>query len=261
MKTRQIAPNHADHDLLLIAAHVAGDASPDEADWATTILATCVECRQVASDLAAITTASQALPAPRRSRDFRLTPDQAAGLRHRSIGSRIAAALLDSRGPARALPAALMTIGLAALLVSTMPGLPGAGAPAARDLREQVFTSPTAAPTGDARTGAESVGAPDAAKSPGSPSGAPQLAPPAVTDGRTSAGAGSTSAPVPASQGGALAPKATSSAAPVVPAPADKSPGTGAVEGPSPRLGIAFVSLLAGLFLLILRRAGPRATA
>ena len=170
-------------------------------------------------------------------------------------------ALLASRGPARALPAALMTIGLAALLVSTMPGLPGAGAPAARDLREQVFTSPTAAPTGNARTGGESVGAPDTAKSPSGPSGAPQLAPPAVTDGRTNGAAGSGSTPAPADQGAAPIPQATSSPAPVVPAPADQSANPVALQGPSPLHVVAFASLLAGLFLLILRRAGPRATA
>ena len=259
MRTRRIGPDHADHDLLLIAAHVAGDASPDEADQAATLLATCGECRQVASDLAAITSASRALPVPRRARDFQVTPEQAARLRHRSIGDRIAAALLASRGPARALPAALMTIGLAALLVSTVPGVPGVGAPQSRDLREQVFTSPTAAPTDDSRTGAESVGAPDAAKNPSGTSGAPQLAPPAVTDGRTNVTAGSGSTPAPDDQGAAPVPQPTSSAAPVT-APADQSARTGGVQWPSPLHVVAFVSLLAGLLLLILRR-GPRPTA
>jgi hypothetical protein len=81
-----------------------------------------------------------------------------------------------------------------------------------------------------------------------------------VTDGRTNGSAGSTAAPVPASQGGAPEPEATSSAAPVVSAPADQSASVGSGQGPSPLHVVAFVSLLAGLFLLILRRAGPRPT-
>src|SRR5262245_3670096 len=118
MTERRVPADHASHDQLLVAAHVAGDTSLEEAGRARALLAVCAQCREVAAGLASIAAASRQLPAPRRTRDFRITPDEAARIRRRSFWDRVAAAFLAPRGMGRAMAPALMTLGLAALLVS-----------------------------------------------------------------------------------------------------------------------------------------------
>lgn len=77
-------PNpHAAHDLELIAALAAGDAAGRERNLATAQLDACAECTRLYADLAAISAAMAELPVPARTRDFRLTAEQAADLRPR----------------------------------------------------------------------------------------------------------------------------------------------------------------------------------
>jgi hypothetical protein len=110
---------HDEHDALLIAAWVARDTDPGEAAQAAAQAAGCVECRALADDLRAIQAATAALPAPERTRDYRLTPAGAARLRSRR-------GWLDpfrpgATGRLRPLAAAMTAIGLAGLLVTTLP--------------------------------------------------------------------------------------------------------------------------------------------
>ena len=73
--------SHADHDPLAIAAYAAGDATGPELDDALALVAACADCAALHHDLRAIAAALPGLPAQARSRDFRLTPEQAASLR------------------------------------------------------------------------------------------------------------------------------------------------------------------------------------
>ena len=72
---------HAAHDADLVAAYAAGDATGAELEAATTLVAACGGCAALHRDLRVIAAALPAMPAPRRTRDFRLTPEQAASLR------------------------------------------------------------------------------------------------------------------------------------------------------------------------------------
>ena len=164
MTSHDPAVAHAGHDLLLIAAHAAGDTAGTEAARARELIAGCDECRDLAADLAALRTASRQLPPPQRSRDFRLSPETAARLRSRSPWRRVVEGITGPHGFGRPLAATLMTLGLAGLMISATPlGAPFAGAPAARENAERAL-GPS-----DAGSGFSGGSAPDA----GAPSGAP----------------------------------------------------------------------------------------
>jgi hypothetical protein len=116
---------HAEHDLLLVAAHAAGDLDETQRSSAEALLARCSDCRQLAADLRAIAAATAALPAAARTRDFTLRPQDAARLRPRGW-RRLAAALGPSRLELlRPVAPALMTLGLVGLLVSGLPLIQG----------------------------------------------------------------------------------------------------------------------------------------
>jgi hypothetical protein len=126
-----IPATHADHDPLVIAAHAAGDAEGAELDTALALVAACPDCAALHHDLRAIASALPTLPDPVRSRDFRLSPGQAASLRP-SAWRRLLAPLAGPRfafaGP---LGTGLATLGIAGFLVAGAVGMPIAGSAAA----------------------------------------------------------------------------------------------------------------------------------
>ena len=72
---------HDSHDLALVV-DLATDArlDPASAAAARSLVAACPDCATLAADLAVIVRATAASTVPARTRDFRLTPDQAARL-------------------------------------------------------------------------------------------------------------------------------------------------------------------------------------
>ena len=123
--------SHADHDPLAIAACAAGDATGPELDAALALVAACPDCAALHHDLRAIAAALPALPAPVRSRDFRLTPDQADSLRPagwRRLLAPLAGPRFAFAGP---LGTGLATLGIAGLLVAGSVGIPLGGAASA----------------------------------------------------------------------------------------------------------------------------------
>jgi hypothetical protein len=137
---------HAQHDPLLVASLAADDLAGADRDRANAQIATCADCAELHADLILIARATAALPAVVAPRDFTLSPEQAAALR--PVGWRRLAAAISGSRPlmSRQLGIGLATIGLAGLLVSTLPsiqfggnragapagqGAPGAAAPAA----------------------------------------------------------------------------------------------------------------------------------
>jgi hypothetical protein len=158
--------SHADHDSLTIAAYAAGDATGPELDDALALVAACGDCAALHHDLRAIAAALPALPAPPRTRDFRLTPGQAASLRPagwRRMLAPLAGPKFSFAGP---LGAGLATLGLAGLLVAGSFGVPLAA------------TAPTAG--GAAASGASDATAVEMAPQMAPASGAP--APTAAAD-------------------------------------------------------------------------------
>ncbi len=119
-----LPPSHADHDPLAIAAYAAGDATGPELDDALALVAACTDCAALHHDLRAIAAALPDLPAPARSRDFRLTPGQAASLRPsgwRRLLAPFAGPKFAFAGP---VGAGLATLGLAGILVAGSFGVP-----------------------------------------------------------------------------------------------------------------------------------------
>jgi len=74
------ADGHAGHDLERIAALLDADLSPADRMTGEAMVAACTECARLRDDLFSIAGAASAMPAPGRTRDFRLTPADAARL-------------------------------------------------------------------------------------------------------------------------------------------------------------------------------------
>ena len=190
--------DHPAHDLELVAAHAAGDATGLDLEAATTLIATCPECATLHRDLRAIAAALPELPAPVRHRDFRLSEDQAAALRT-NRWRRLVGVLAGPRFSfAAPLGTGLATLGIAVLVVSGSLGLPfatGGAASAERAASGQQFAMQSPVPS--AATAVDGAGAPRASlpprrrrpSAPGAATAAPEA--PATTSGPdTAAGDG-----------------------------------------------------------------------
>ena len=114
---------HPDRDDTLVARLAADDIAPGSRDdtLARARIADCPACAELHADLQAIVAATADLPAPRRTRDFQLTDADAARLRR--TGWRDVLARLGSPSFAftRPLAAGLATLGIAGLLLATVP--------------------------------------------------------------------------------------------------------------------------------------------
>jgi hypothetical protein len=189
---------HTEHDLLLVAAHSAGDVEPADRPAAEALLAACPECADLAADLRAIAAATAQIPAPARPRDFTLRPQDAARLR--PLGWRRVAAAFGARrlDVTRPLAIGLTTFGLVGLLVSGAPllsfgGSTGAAPSAAGATAAAGPAAAASAPGGDdesatiEKAGVPSPAASAAAASPGPlRDGAGQPGPSASGDARNS---------------------------------------------------------------------------
>jgi hypothetical protein len=252
---------HATHDRVLIANLL--DRSPSDADRARAEaqMADCRECALLHEDLVALSAATRTMPVPSRPRDFTLTAADADRLRVRGW-RRVLAGIGSSRDVfSRPLAIGLTTLGIAGLLVATIPSaLPGLGgsatslSPAEDAARNAAGTASGAAGTNPEFL-AQSSAAPEAASAPAiaaagpttAPSGAPApaaAAPPEPTPEVLVEGGEGSIAGEPQDQG--AFDTYQKSFAPTEPA------------GPSPLLAVAGLLLLAGLGLFGLRWTARR---
>jgi hypothetical protein len=118
--SRPDAP-HRVHDLLLIAAFAGNDVAGAERDRAQALVEACAECRSLVDDLHALDRATASLPTPPRPRDFRLTAADAARLRERGTRRFVLAAHRPRFPIPQPVAAAITMLGLAGLLVTTIP--------------------------------------------------------------------------------------------------------------------------------------------
>jgi hypothetical protein len=227
-----------DHDETLIARLAADDLTDPEAATATRLVADCPACAQLHADLHSIIAATAQLPAPHRTRDFRLTDADAARLR-RTGWRRLLGRFGDPRlAFTRPLATGLVTLGIAGLLLSAAPSfLPLLGSSSA------ATSAPAVAPgvggletPGTAAGGGQGAGAPVAGSDSGGTTGdgvnAAASAPPPVA----AASAAASAAPASAGPGpvyGAVGsteptPRAVASTA------ADLGNGTVGIGAPSP---------------------------
>lgn len=236
---------HADEHALLIVALQAGDLAATERTRAETLRASCPACASLFADLEVLRTATRALPAPRRTRDFRLSDEDAARLRSRGW-RRVLDWLAAPGSTVRPLATGLATLGVAGLLVASMPGFLGSFGSAG--------AAPLAAPE---MTVATVQGAGSAA-----PTAAPALGPETVTDGT-----GKLATQPPGGAGSQYGP-ATAGEVPVPTAAGDRNaaegptgPVRGALStsaGPSIAVVVSLGLLVAGIGLFLARWAARR---
>ena len=153
MHEQPSSSDHAQHDLLVVAAFADRGATGEEADLARTQIASCAECAALHADLISLATATRQLPPIERPRDFRLRPVDAQRLRPNLIRRLFGSFGTPRDGFSRPLAAGLTTLGLAGLMLGILPGtlsLGGAtssgGAPAstAMDQTLEAGASPAA---------------------------------------------------------------------------------------------------------------------
>ncbi|MBA2275379.1 MAG: hypothetical protein H0W00_01600 [Chloroflexi bacterium] len=140
------SPNGADHqshDRLSVVSLAFGDLPAQERPAAQALRDTCFECAALADEVRLISLAMAQLPAPRRSRDFRLTQEQMQGARG-SILRRLLEQLSAPRlGILQPLGAAAMAIGFVFVVVGM--GFPGvSGGPTSRDAEVYSAAQPSA---------------------------------------------------------------------------------------------------------------------
>ena len=173
--------HHSFHDQVLVAAFVAGDLEGPAADTARRLVSGCDACAELATDLTALASAIRDLPSPVRTRDFRITPEQAAAIDRRGI-PRLLPGIRLGLGFARPLGGGLAALGVAGLLFTSLPAsqpamiLSNVGSAVGGSARAPAYaatTAPEAASTnGTDTTSKGGVAAPSAASSAAASGGA-----------------------------------------------------------------------------------------
>ncbi len=136
--------DHADHDLLLVAE------AADRAGQLPPALASCPECRTLHTELVALAAAVPSAALPSRPRTYTLTQADADRLRGPAWRRWLGAIGTSRDVISRPLALGFTTLGLAGLLVATVPGaLPSGGATGAAPERyESLQVAAPAAPSG-----------------------------------------------------------------------------------------------------------------
>jgi hypothetical protein len=166
---------HGTHDTLLVAS-LADHSLPDgERTAAEALIASCRDCADLHADLVALRAATLAMPTPPRPRDYTLTADEASRLQPRGWRRLVSAFGTTRDAFSRPLAVGLTTLGLAGLLVASLPSILTGGATSATgSLSGAEGPAPAAAPYPPPGTNAEAAngsGAP-AVPAAAAPSGA-----------------------------------------------------------------------------------------
>ncbi len=250
---------HGTHDRLLIANLVdrsVGDAERARGDEQ---LAACSECALLYDDLVALSAATRALPVPARRRDFTLTNADADRLRVRGW-RRVLAAIGSSRDVfSRPLAMGLTTLGVAGLLVATIPGALSGAFSGAASSPEQLSTVEAARDAaGGAVANPESIMVGEASAAPplASDSG-PAIAAPAPSPTVSAAAAPAPALPEALVPGGAASPIVGEPAAGAADEYRTKTSDAESA-GRSPMVVVASLFLLVGLGLFALRWTARR---
>ena len=273
---------HEQHDQLLVVSFASGDLAAADRDRATaqSLVESCADCARLHDDVLAIARATRALPPPVRTRDFQISPEQAAKLQPGGWRRFVAAFSAPGSIFSRQLGVGMATLGIVGLLIGAAPsvqlGLGGSAAasaaPASAPAAERAPAFATAQPgavelhgMGDASPAASAAAAsqgplPVAAGPAGSPSpGFDTLGSEPTRNVSGAFGSKATPLPTPqsvvaanpADQGGGSGPSVVS------PAPAPES----SAGGPSGLVIVSSILLAAGLLVLLLRSIGRRAAA
>lgn len=155
-------PDHQSHDRLLLVRLASDDLSREEQPAAEALRAACADCAALVRDIRLISRATARLPVPRRTRDFRLSSEQAHGARGSLMRRLMGRLSAPSLGILQPLGAAAVAIGFVLVVVGM--GLPSmSGASPAEEAQEYSATQASLAPTVQPDAAAPAEGAPAAA--------------------------------------------------------------------------------------------------
>ncbi len=257
--------DHARHDTATVASLADRTLDPTERAAAEALVAACDRCAELHADLVTLAVAMKAMPTPARARDYTLTAADAARLRG-SLWRRLVGVFGSPRDAlSRPLAIGLTTLGIAGLLVASVPSFsPGSATSAGAPVSAGASAAPPAQILGDraasttqpnATGGTGAVSVPDTASAPEAassgapnygqnqgPSAAAGIAAPAATGSAKGADAGAGEA------GSTPTDQRLSATAPVVVAP------TGIA--PLPLLSLTVLGV--GLLLFTVRWAARR---
>jgi hypothetical protein len=180
---------HSRHDQVLMARLAGDDLDPSERSTAEALRSACPDCRQLHDDLRTLMRATTDLPAPRRQRDFRLSPEQAARLRGSWLDRVMERLAAPSLGVLQPLAGAAMALGLTLFVVNAVPFSQGSAGSAA--------ATPGSAPMPADAGAAES------------PGGRATMSAETYTDTAASPNLGAIASPTPTGQRGVSGPRPT----------------------------------------------------
>lgn len=120
--------DHASHDTLIVASLADRSVADRERAAAEALVATCSLCATLHLDLVALSAATRSLPTPTRTRDYLLTTADAVRLRPRGWRKLVAVFGSPRDAFSRPLAVGLTTLGIAGLLVATVPSILTGGA-------------------------------------------------------------------------------------------------------------------------------------
>jgi hypothetical protein len=129
---------HARHDRLLVSRFAVGDTTGPDTDAARSLVDQCTDCSRLAADMTLLRTSIATLPAPKRTRNFRITEAQAEQLRGSALDRFLRRLAMPQLALIRPIAGVALAVGLVATVVGA--GLPraflptGASAPAATEL-------------------------------------------------------------------------------------------------------------------------------
>jgi hypothetical protein len=191
MPTERATIPHAAHDQLLVASLADHSLPQSDRVAAEALIASCRDCADLHADIAGLRAATLAIPTPARPRDYTLTADDAARLRSRGWRRLVSVFGTARDSFSRPLAAGLTTLGIAGLLVASLPSITGGIIAGSGTLS----TVGAAAAPGAALDAAGTT--PAAARATGSPL-VPAAAPSTATSGGKSVDAGgAVTSPVP----------------------------------------------------------------
>ena len=116
---------HEQHDQILVVSFASGDLAPDDRDRAVaqSLVDSCADCARLHDDVLAIARATRALPPAVRTRDFQISPEQAAKLQPGGWRRFVAAFAAPGSIFSKQLGVGMATLGIVGLLIGAAPSI------------------------------------------------------------------------------------------------------------------------------------------
>src|SRR6476659_8079596 len=116
---------HEQHDQILVVSFASGDLAADDRDRAVaqSLVESCTDCARLRDDVMAIARATRDLPPAVRTRDFQISPEQAAKLQPGGWRRFVAAFAGPGSIFSKQLGVGMATLGIVGLLSGAAPSI------------------------------------------------------------------------------------------------------------------------------------------